>query len=179
MLENLEPEELHRVLEQFQTEMSGAGSGMRLAAGEAVPLRELSVGFRRTAAVLRLAERRNQSPLVLRRAEHGEAADFGQRYQGSGGIPPGGPGPAGILRPRERYAFCGNSGALSFLRRKRTEGGGRDVRTPKYRQLPDQPYKENTGKRSEQHGREDGADARLSDQGRALIQGAPRPFCAS
>lgn len=63
VLENLEPEELHRVLEQFQTEMSGAGSGMRLAAGEAVPLRELSVGFRRTAAVLRLAERRNQSPL--------------------------------------------------------------------------------------------------------------------
>ena len=63
VLENLEPEELHRVLEQFQTEMSGAGSGMRLAAGEAVPLRELSVGFRRTAAVLRLAERRNRSPL--------------------------------------------------------------------------------------------------------------------
>ncbi len=42
VLENLEPEELHRVLERFQTEMSGAGSGMRLAAGEAVPLRELS-----------------------------------------------------------------------------------------------------------------------------------------
>lgn len=63
VLENLDQEELHRILEQFQTEMNTAGSGIHLAVGEATPLQELSAGFRRTAAVLRLAERRNRSPL--------------------------------------------------------------------------------------------------------------------
>ena len=63
VLENPEMDSLRRMLDQIQKEMREAGIQMHLAVGEEGGLQELSKGYKRTEAVLRLAQKRNQSPL--------------------------------------------------------------------------------------------------------------------